>query len=63
MILRCDGMMRKYDLAAPKGNGGGVDGLQYESPTGQALPEPALILISDPSVPWRQQCRTPKFTP
>ena len=23
MILRCDGMMRKYDLAAPKANGGG----------------------------------------
>ncbi len=56
-------MMRKYDLAAPKGNGGGVDGLQYKHPTGQALPEPALILISDPSVPWRQQCRTPNFTP
>ena len=56
-------MMHKYDFVAPKGNGGGIDGFQYESWTGQALPEPALILISDPSVPWRQQCRTPKLTP
>jgi hypothetical protein len=25
MILRCDGMMRNYDLAAPKGNGSDND--------------------------------------